>query len=166
MGRKRTREGKHLHLFLACLILSVILGCGGLQGLLAKPDTWQADEPLAGDQPALPENGRRRSFQDRLHPGPPAQPEEGLRQGPGDIPAARRRASPQCAPRAGRRLHCDPRGAGGPGKGAGEPRKGTGEPRKGGAGPEAAGRRARKAGRRPAEADRTAKEKAPEGRYF
>lgn len=47
MGRKRTREGKHLHLFLACLILIGILGCGGVQGLLARPDAWQADQQLA-----------------------------------------------------------------------------------------------------------------------
>ncbi len=47
MGRKRNREGKHLYVFLACLILIGIPGCTGVQGLLAKPDTWQADQQLA-----------------------------------------------------------------------------------------------------------------------
>jgi outer membrane protein assembly factor BamD (BamD/ComL family) len=47
MGRKRSRQGKHLHLFLACLILIGISGCAGFQGLLAKPDYWQADQQLA-----------------------------------------------------------------------------------------------------------------------
>jgi outer membrane protein assembly factor BamD (BamD/ComL family) len=47
MGRKRSRQGKHLHLFLACLILIGISGCTGVQGMLAKPDYWQADQQLA-----------------------------------------------------------------------------------------------------------------------
>jgi len=46
MGRKRSRQGKHLHLFLACLILIGISGCAGVQGLLAKPDYWQANQQL------------------------------------------------------------------------------------------------------------------------
>ena len=48
MGRKRSRQGKHLHLFLACLILIGISGCTGVQGMLAKPDYWQADQQLVG----------------------------------------------------------------------------------------------------------------------
>jgi TolA-binding protein len=47
MGRKRSRQGKHLYLFLACLILIGISGCAGIQGALAKPDYWQADHQLA-----------------------------------------------------------------------------------------------------------------------
>ena len=47
MGRKRTRQGKHVHLFLACLILAGAFGCTGIQGVLSKPDTWQADEQMA-----------------------------------------------------------------------------------------------------------------------
>lgn len=47
MGRKRNRQGKHLHLLLACLILTVVPGCTGMQGLLARPDTWQANQQLA-----------------------------------------------------------------------------------------------------------------------
>lgn len=47
MGRKRTRQGKHLHLLLACLILIGAFGCTGLQGMLSKPDYWQADQQLA-----------------------------------------------------------------------------------------------------------------------
>jgi outer membrane protein assembly factor BamD (BamD/ComL family) len=47
MGRKRSRQGKHLHLFLACLILIGISGCAGFQGMLAKPDYWQANQQLA-----------------------------------------------------------------------------------------------------------------------
>ena len=47
MGRKRNRQGKHLHFFLACLILIGISGCAGVQGMLAKPDYWQADQQLA-----------------------------------------------------------------------------------------------------------------------
>ena len=47
MGGKRTREGKHLYLLLACLILIGIPGCGGVQGMLAKPDYWQADQQMA-----------------------------------------------------------------------------------------------------------------------
>jgi len=48
MGRKRIRQGKHLHLFIACVILAGIWGCTGLQGALARPDYWQADHHLAG----------------------------------------------------------------------------------------------------------------------
>jgi outer membrane protein assembly factor BamD (BamD/ComL family) len=48
MGRKRIRQGKHLHLFIACVILAGICGCSGLQGALARPDYWQADHHLAG----------------------------------------------------------------------------------------------------------------------
>ena len=48
MGRKRIRQGKHLHLFIACVILAGICGCTGLQGALARPDYWQADLHLAG----------------------------------------------------------------------------------------------------------------------
>ncbi|HEX9158535.1 MAG TPA: tetratricopeptide repeat protein, partial [Syntrophales bacterium] len=48
MGRKRIRQGKHLHLFIACVILAGICGCSGLQGTLARPDYWQADHHLAG----------------------------------------------------------------------------------------------------------------------
>lgn len=47
MGRKRNREGKHLYLFLACLILIAVPGCSGLQGMLSRPDTWQANQQLA-----------------------------------------------------------------------------------------------------------------------
>jgi len=47
MGRKRNRQGKHLHFFLACLILIGISGCAGFQGVLAKPDYWQANQQLA-----------------------------------------------------------------------------------------------------------------------
>ena len=47
MGRKRSRQGKLLYLFLACLILIGISGCAGFQGLLAKPDYWQADQQLS-----------------------------------------------------------------------------------------------------------------------
>ncbi len=53
MGRKRIRQGKHLHLFIACVILAGICGCTGMQGILARPDYWQADHYLAGgDYPA------------------------------------------------------------------------------------------------------------------
>ena len=48
MGRKRIRQGKHLHVFIACVILAGICGCSGLQGVLARPDYWQADHYLAG----------------------------------------------------------------------------------------------------------------------
>jgi len=47
MGRKRTRQGKHIHLFLACLILAGAFGCTGIQGVLSKPETWQADQQMA-----------------------------------------------------------------------------------------------------------------------
>ena len=47
MGRKRNRQGKLLYLFLACLILIGISGCAGFQGVLAKPDYWQANQQLA-----------------------------------------------------------------------------------------------------------------------
>jgi len=48
MGRKRIRQGKHLHLFIACVILAGICGCTGMQGILARPDYWQANHHLAG----------------------------------------------------------------------------------------------------------------------
>lgn len=48
MGRKRIRQGKHLHVFIACVILAGICGCTGMQGVLARPDYWQADHYLAG----------------------------------------------------------------------------------------------------------------------
>ncbi len=48
MGRKRIRQGKHLYLFIACVILAGICGCTGLQGALARPDYWQADHYLSG----------------------------------------------------------------------------------------------------------------------
>jgi outer membrane protein assembly factor BamD (BamD/ComL family) len=48
MGRKRIRQGKHLHVFIACVILAGICSCTGLQGALARPDYWQADHHLAG----------------------------------------------------------------------------------------------------------------------
>jgi len=48
MGRKRIRQGKHLYLFIACVILAGICGCTALQGALARPDYWQADHYRAG----------------------------------------------------------------------------------------------------------------------
>lgn len=48
MGRKRIRQGKHLYIFIACVILAGICGCTGLQGALARPDYWQADHYRAG----------------------------------------------------------------------------------------------------------------------
>jgi outer membrane protein assembly factor BamD (BamD/ComL family) len=48
MGRKRIRQGKHLYIFIACVILAGICGCTGLQGALAGPDYWQADHYRAG----------------------------------------------------------------------------------------------------------------------
>jgi tetratricopeptide (TPR) repeat protein len=48
MGRERIRQGKHLYIFIACVILAGICGCTGLQGALAKPDYWQADHYRAG----------------------------------------------------------------------------------------------------------------------
>lgn len=48
MGRKRIRQGKHLHLFIACVILAGICGCSGMQEVLARPDYWQADHHQAG----------------------------------------------------------------------------------------------------------------------
>ena len=48
MGRKRIRQGKYLHLFIACVILAGLCGCTGLQGALSRPDYWQADHYLAG----------------------------------------------------------------------------------------------------------------------
>ncbi len=48
MGRKRIRQGKHLYLFIACMILAGLCGCTGLQGALSRPDYWQADHYLAG----------------------------------------------------------------------------------------------------------------------
>ena len=47
MGPKRTRQGKHLHLFLACLILTGASGCAGFQGVISTPDYWQADQQMA-----------------------------------------------------------------------------------------------------------------------
>ena len=47
MGRKRSRQWKLFYLFLACLILIGISGCAGFQGVLAKPDYWQANQQLA-----------------------------------------------------------------------------------------------------------------------
>jgi hypothetical protein len=49
MGRKRSRQGKHIYLFIAgaLLIGFGISGCSGFQGLLARPDYWQADQYLA-----------------------------------------------------------------------------------------------------------------------
>jgi len=47
MGRQRTRQGKHLHLFLACVILAGAFGCTGIQGVISKPDYWQADQQMA-----------------------------------------------------------------------------------------------------------------------
>ncbi len=49
MGRKRSRQGKYIHLFItgAVLIGLGISGCSGVQGLLARPDYWQADQYLA-----------------------------------------------------------------------------------------------------------------------
>ena len=59
MGRKRIRQGKHLHLFIACVILAGICGCSGMQGVLARPDYWQADHHQAGGdyQAALKQYG-------------------------------------------------------------------------------------------------------------
>jgi tetratricopeptide (TPR) repeat protein len=48
MGRKRIRQGKHLHLFIACVMLAGICGCSGMQEVLARPDYWQADHYRAG----------------------------------------------------------------------------------------------------------------------
>lgn len=66
MGRKRIRQGKHVHLLLACVILIGIGGCTGMQSLLARPDYWQADQHLAAqnDQAAL---AQYREI-DRLYP--------------------------------------------------------------------------------------------------
>jgi tetratricopeptide (TPR) repeat protein len=49
MGRKRSRQGKYIHLFIAGAVLIGIgiTGCSGFQGLLARPDYWQADQYLA-----------------------------------------------------------------------------------------------------------------------
>jgi tetratricopeptide (TPR) repeat protein len=49
MGRKRSRQGKYLYLFItAALLIGIgITGCSGFQGLLARPDYWQADQYLA-----------------------------------------------------------------------------------------------------------------------
>jgi tetratricopeptide (TPR) repeat protein len=49
MGRKRSRQGKYLYLFItAALLIGLgITGCSGFQGLLARPDYWQADQYLA-----------------------------------------------------------------------------------------------------------------------
>ena len=66
MGRKRTRQGKHLHLFLACLILVGAAGCTGFQGAISKPDYWQADQQMeAGNYDAAIE---RYSEISRLYP--------------------------------------------------------------------------------------------------
>jgi tetratricopeptide (TPR) repeat protein len=48
MGRKRIRQGKHVHFFIACVMLAGICGCSGLQGVLARPDYWQANHYLEG----------------------------------------------------------------------------------------------------------------------
>lgn len=66
MGRKRSRQGKHVHLLLACLILIGIGGCSGMQSVLSRPDYWQADQHLAAqnDQGAL---AQYREI-DRLYP--------------------------------------------------------------------------------------------------
>jgi tetratricopeptide (TPR) repeat protein len=49
MGRKRSRQGKYIYLFIAGAVLIglSITGCSGFQGLLARPDYWQADQYLA-----------------------------------------------------------------------------------------------------------------------
>jgi chaperonin cofactor prefoldin len=49
MGRKQSRQGKYIYLFIACAVLigPGITGCSGIQGFLAKPDYWQADQYLA-----------------------------------------------------------------------------------------------------------------------
>ncbi|HEX7503967.1 MAG TPA: tetratricopeptide repeat protein [Syntrophales bacterium] len=49
MGRKQSRQGKHIYLFIACAILIGlgITGCSSVQGLLARSDYWQADQYLA-----------------------------------------------------------------------------------------------------------------------
>jgi outer membrane protein assembly factor BamD (BamD/ComL family) len=55
MGRKQSRQGKHIYLFIACAILIGlgITGCSSVQGLLARSDYWQADQYLAdGNDPA------------------------------------------------------------------------------------------------------------------
>jgi tetratricopeptide (TPR) repeat protein len=49
MGRKQSRQGKYVYFFItgAVLIGLGITGCSGFQGLLARPDYWQADQYLA-----------------------------------------------------------------------------------------------------------------------
>ena len=49
MGRKQSRQGKHIHLFIACAVLIGlgITGCSSVQGFLARSDYWQADQYLA-----------------------------------------------------------------------------------------------------------------------
>lgn len=47
MGRKRIRQGKHLYILIACVILACLCGCSGFQELLARPDYWQAHGRMA-----------------------------------------------------------------------------------------------------------------------
>ena len=145
MGRKRIRQGKHIHLFIACVILAGICGCTGLQGIHGQAGILAGRslsgrrrlpgraEAVPGDHRSVPAGGGRGPLRDGLPLCPPPKPAAGLPEIPRCLPAGGHRLSPEQIP--------------GTGRGPALRRRRSGEPEQPGRGPEKAGRDARKAGR-------------------